>query len=57
MHKGKVIVVIVVHIKIARSRLLGVLVSGQYTHNVENGEKVMSFCLNELHKDLKCYKF
>ena len=58
--RGKVIgrVVIVVHIKIARSRLLGILVSGQYGYHmhVENGEKMMSFCFKALDKDHECYK-
>ena len=36
---GHVVVVIVVHTKITRSRLLGVLASVQYSHNVENAKK------------------
>ena len=56
--RGKVIdcVSVVIHIKITRSRLLGVLASVQYNHNVENGKKVMSLCFKALDKDHKCYK-
>ena len=36
--------VIVVHTKIARSRLLGVSASVQYGHNVEYGKKLMRLC-------------
>ena len=51
-----VVVFVIVHTKIARSRLLGVLASGQYCHDVENGEKVMSFCFKALNKDHEYYK-
>ena len=36
---GRVVVVVVIHIKIARSRLLGVSASLQYCHDVEYAKK------------------
>ena len=36
---SRVVVVVVVHTKIARSQFLGVLASVQYNHNVENGKQ------------------
>ena len=38
---------------IARPGLLGVLVSGQYGHDIENGDKVTNFCFKTLDKDLQ----
>ena len=51
--RGKVFDRFVVHTKITRSRLLGVLASGQYCHDVE---KVMIFCFKSLDKDHECYE-
>ena len=59
--RGKVIghvivVVVVIHTKITRFRLLGVSASVQYSHNVECDKKVMSFCFKALDKGHKGYK-
>ena len=51
-----VVVIIVVHTKIVSSQLLGFLVSGQYSHYVENGERVVRFCFKVLGKDHEHYK-
>ena len=48
-------VIIVIHTKIARTRLLSVLAS-EYGHNVENSKKVMNLCFKAVDKDHKCYK-
>ena len=49
-----VVVVIIVHTKIARSRDLGILVNGQYYQDVENGVIFASKCL--IRTDQECYK-
>ena len=53
---GRVVVVCCCSTKIARSRFLGVLASGQCDHDVEDSENVISFCFKAVNKDHECYK-
>ena len=44
------------HKKIARSRYLGILATGQCCQDVKNGEKVTYLCFYVLDRDHECYK-